>query len=111
ILLPSSSVAILHVVGTTWCRHNSDDPKTYLTLKNQKILTTGTIVGLVTGPNGSVVKVVEGTVTASALVGGRTVSVAANRQLAVPPSGVPKKATSLVLTPEDQLAVSELRND
>jgi hypothetical protein len=112
VILPSSGVAILHLHGVTWCRHDSDtDPKTWLKTRNAVIKTTGTIVGLALITKGVTVKVTDGTASVTSLVTNRTVALQPDQQLFVPFSGSPGKPAPIALTPDDQIAVSELQSD
>ena len=110
-ILPAPTIAILHLNGTTWCRHAQGDPKTWLRLKNAVIQTNGTIVGLTASSKGSLVKLAEGGATVRSISGAQKVFVPQGTQLFITPSGLLRKPSRLVLTPDDKLAVAELQQD
>jgi hypothetical protein len=109
-VLPSVSVALLHLRGSTWCNHHKGDPKTTLKTRNATISTTGTIVGLVTTGKGTTIKLASGGAVVTTAQGARIV-VPQSRQLLIPLSGKPGKPAKLVLTPDDLLAIQELQDD
>ena len=112
VIAPATTVAINHVSGTTWCRHQlAQKTPTWLTTPNAKIRISGTIFGLTATPKGSLVQVVEGTATVTPNVQKTPRTVAQNTQLLVPSAGLTGKPTPLVVPAADQQTVLALQQD
>jgi hypothetical protein len=108
VLAPTSAIAIKHLTGITWCRHALTGNKTILSTPGAKISVTGTIVGMETTPQGTVIKLDEG----SALVtvkGQRPIPIGQGKQLLVSPTGPVGRPSPIILSPEDQLTLGELQ--
>lgn len=110
-LMPSASVALLHLTGTTWCVHRPGDKGRTLAARNAKILTTGTTVGMSYSKTGLTVKLEDGSARVTQSGSSRSILVPSGSQLFVPFTGRAEKPTPAELTPDDQLAVVELRLD
>ncbi len=109
VIAPTATVAIQWVRGTTWCRHLKTSGLQYLTYKNTRILIRGTLIGGTVGDNGLLVQLVEGAATVTSGRQSRTLK--QGQQVLVPVNGVPGRPTTLVLSPTDQVTVTELQLD
>jgi hypothetical protein len=110
-IMPSASVALLHLTGSTWCIHHAGDKGTTLAARNAKIFTSGTTVGMSYSKSGLTVKLEDGSARVVQSRTSRSILVPSGMQLFVPFSGRATKPVPAKLTPEDQLAVVELRLD
>ena len=108
-VLPHPNVAILHLGGLTWCRHEPTDKQSWLKTKNRQITIQpqGTILGLDTVGKGTTLKVAVGSALVS-LPGVHPIVVQQQSQLFIPDTGSFGRPTKLQLTPTDATAVTEL---
>jgi hypothetical protein len=109
---PSSSVAVKHVYGVTWCRVKATDSGKTYTAAGVIVQITGTIFGLHSDKTGSTVKVAEGVVLVSSTTRkGKAVRVPAGFQVFVPLGGLPGKPVRLKADTADKEAITALTLD
>ncbi len=110
IVWPSSTVAIQHLKGTTWCRDAKTKKKIWLTLGQKiRVHLDGTVIGLEVIGQDSIIQVAEGSATvvvAGQRAGG--VKVGKGFQLTVAAGRGQPKLSTMTPTLEDQLAITEL---
>jgi len=106
---PTAKIALRHLWGTTWCRHRVSDPKAWLQVGGATIRTSGTILGLTTGPTSSTISVVQGAATITSTNPPGQVTVTQGNQLSITAPGVLQRPARLTLSPNDQVVVTELQ--
>jgi hypothetical protein len=111
VLRPEAGIAIKHLYGKTWCRHLASDHYKHLKAPGATLTLNGTIVGIDSTTQGSLVKVAEGTVTALSRASQKSVVVPAGFQLFVPVVGPPQALTRLVPDEQDIQAVGLLTSN
>ncbi|HZQ80859.1 MAG TPA: hypothetical protein VFB25_02660 [Gaiellaceae bacterium] len=105
VIMPSKSIALQHVRGTTWCLHGPTDPAVTLTAPGATIVLGGTLFGVQTDATGSTVQVADGSATVRSTATRSSVTVGAGFQALIPPTGKPSAPVPLQLAETAQQAV------
>jgi hypothetical protein len=90
IIQPSSTIALRHVSGKTWCRHRATDREASVGAPGAVIRITGTIFGIDADSTGTTVKLTDGSAVVQAIAARQTVKLAAGQQVFIPRTGTPQ---------------------
>jgi hypothetical protein len=109
VLRPRPGIALKHLRGTTWCKHDKSD-KTRRTLRTPGAIIRlhGTTFGLQSNGKNSIIKVTGGSLTAISTSSGRFVTISGGQQASFPANGSPSAPQKLKPTATDEKAIALL---
>jgi hypothetical protein len=109
VLRPRAGIALKHVRGTTWCKHDKSD-RTVRTLgtPGAVIRLHGTTFGIQSNGTKSTVKVTGGSLTAISTSSGRFVTISGGQQASFPSHGAPSSVQKLQPSTTDAKAIALL---
>jgi hypothetical protein len=109
VLRPRPGIALKHLRGTTWCKHDKSD-KTRRTLRTPGavIRLHGTTFGIQSDGKNSTIKVTGGSLTAISTFSGRFITISGGQQASFPANGSPSSPRKLKPTATDAKAIALL---
>jgi hypothetical protein len=102
VLYPSFDIAIRHLRGKTWCRKRPGDAGKTLLAPGAVIHISGTVFGIDSTDQQSLIRVTVGSVTATSTATGQRVRIPAGFQALFPTAGPPEKPRRLSLDADDK---------
>lgn len=109
VLRPRPGIALKHLRGTTWCKHDkSDTRRRTLRTPGAVIRLHGTTFGIQSNGKNSTIKVTGGSLTAISTSTGRFVTISGGQQASFPASGPPSSPQKLKPSTTDATAIALL---